>query len=100
MNVAARLVHQTYYLSFTHDALLRQANSHRHCHPGGLLSALVLYVTHVTRVFHATYQHNLALRQYLQIQQGQLLLERSMDGKREYSKLLKTSWALPCHQLS
>lgn len=36
-----------------------------------------MYATQVTRVLHATYQANVAEKNRLQVQHGQLLLERS-----------------------
>ena len=44
---------------------------------GILISALsIIYVTHVTRIMHAGYQHNLVLQDRLHVERGQLLLER------------------------
>lgn len=80
MNAAARLVHQSLasrrliwasFLSRGHVtiAMLTLAV---------LLSALsVIYVTHITRVLHATYQRNLAEEDRFKVEHGQLLLERS-----------------------
>lgn len=43
-----------------------------------LLSALsMVYVTHMTRILYADYQHQLIEEDHLHVQQGQLLLERS-----------------------
>ena len=80
MNAAARLVHQrvlTRYLVFTH--LFNRKQLVLLCLVFAVLfSALgMIYVTHTTRVLHATYQHNLIEQAQLQVQQGQLLLERS-----------------------
>ena len=42
-----------------------------------LISAMsIIYVTHVTREYHAAYQHNIALQEQLHVERGQLLLER------------------------
>lgn len=80
MNAAARMVHQSLasrrmiwanFLSKGHVtvAVLTLAV---------LLSALsVIYVTHVTRVLHASYQRNLAEQDRFLVEHGQLLLERS-----------------------
>ncbi|OGT35105.1 MAG: cell division protein FtsL [Gammaproteobacteria bacterium RIFCSPHIGHO2_12_FULL_37_14] len=80
MNAAARLVHQralTRHLVFTHLFSRRQLILLILVF-AVLLSALgLIYVTHTTRVLHANYQRNLAEQTQLQIQQGQLLLERS-----------------------
>ena len=80
MNAAARLVHQnvlsrhliwTHFLSRRHITVAILALA-------VLLSALsIIYVTHVTRILHATYQHNLAEQDRLHVELGQLLLERS-----------------------
>jgi cell division protein FtsL len=80
MNAAARLVHQSvlsrhfilaYFLTRQQLAVLLLALSI-------LVSGLsVIYVTHVTRILYANVQHNLVEQQHLQVQKGQLLLERS-----------------------
>lgn len=80
MNAAARLVHQNvltrqfvfaHFLSRQHMAMVGLAFA-------VLLSALsVIYVTHVTRILHANYQHNLVEQDRLHVERGQLLLERS-----------------------
>lgn len=79
MNAAARLVHQgvlsrhlllTYLLSKRQVALLMLTLA-------VIMSALsIVYVTHVSRVLHATYQHNLMEQDQLHVQRSQLLLER------------------------
>lgn len=80
MNAAARLVHQgviSRHLVLTH-LLTRQQIALVLIGMGVLLSALsIIYVTQVTRVMHATYQHNLVEQSRLQVARGQLLLERS-----------------------
>jgi cell division protein FtsL len=80
MNAAARLVHQnvlsrrllwTHFLSRRNLVVAMLALA-------VLLSALsIIYVTHVTRILHAAYQHNLAEQDRLHVERGQLLLERS-----------------------
>jgi len=80
MNAAARLVHQhaltrhfflTPLLSRRQIAIVILALT-------VLLSAMsIIYVTHVTRILHAAYQHNRMEQDHLQVQRGQLLLERS-----------------------
>jgi cell division protein FtsL len=79
MNAAARLVHQsvlsrhlllTYLLSRRQVALLVLTLA-------VVLSALgIVYVTNVSRVLHAAYQHNLVEQDRLHVQRSQLLLER------------------------
>jgi cell division protein FtsL len=80
MNAAARLVH--------HHVLTRQfvfANFFKRSQMlvvglvfATLMSALsIIYVTHVTRILHANYQHNLVEQDRLHVERGQLLLERS-----------------------
>jgi cell division protein FtsL len=80
MNAAARLVHQrvlSRHLVMTH-LLTRRQIAVLVLAIAVLLSALgIIYVTHTTRVLHATYQHNLVEQNQLQVQRGQLLLERS-----------------------
>jgi cell division protein FtsL len=80
MNAAARLVHQNVlsrHLVLTHLLTWRQIIV-------ALLALLMLlsvlsiiYITHTTRVFYADYQHNLIEQNRLQVEHGQLLLERS-----------------------
>jgi cell division protein FtsL len=80
MNAAARLVHQSVlsrHFVLTH-LLTRRQIAVLILGLAVLFSALsVIYVTHVTRVMHATYQHNLADQNRLHVERGQLLLERS-----------------------
>lgn len=80
MNAAARLAHQnvlsrhlvmTRLISRTQLAIIAMSIS-------VLLSALgVIYITQMTRVLYAAYQHNLVEQDHLEVQRGQLLLERS-----------------------
>jgi cell division protein FtsL len=80
MNAAARLVHQSglfrHFLGmhfFTKRQIVATLLT-----AFVLLSALsVIYVTHVTRALHATYQNYLVEKNKLHLQRGQLLLERS-----------------------
>lgn len=80
MNAAARLVHQsglTKHLLWTFLLTKRQI-AVAAIALAVLLSALsIVYVTQVTRVLHAAYQANAAYKNRLQVQKGQLLLERS-----------------------
>jgi len=80
MNAAARLVHQN---MLTGHFLRIHFLSRQYIMMGilmlaVLLSALsVIYVTHVTRILHANYQHHLTEQDRLHMERGQLLLERS-----------------------
>ncbi len=80
MNAAARLVHQgvlSRHLVLAH-LLTRRQISVLLLMLGILLSALsIIYVTHTTRILHASYQRNLLEQDQLHIQHSQLLLERS-----------------------
>ncbi|MBV9576091.1 MAG: cell division protein FtsL [Gammaproteobacteria bacterium] len=80
MNAAARLVHQNIlsrHLLLTH-LLSRQQICVVMLALAVLLSALsTIYITHMTRLLHADYQHNLMEQQHLHILRSQLLLERS-----------------------
>ena len=80
MNAAALLVHQNVlsrHLIMTHLFTRKQIIAVVLA-LAVLLSALsIIYVTHVTRVLHATYQHNLLEQDHLHVERGQLLLERS-----------------------
>lgn len=80
MNAAARLVHQngwSRHLVLTH-LLTRQQIFIVLLTLSVLASALsVVYVTHLNRILHAAYQHNLVEQDHLFMQRGQLLLERS-----------------------
>ncbi len=79
MNAAARLVHQgiiTRHLVVAHLSF-RQVGALM-LSVAVLMSAVsIIYVTHVTRLLHATYQHNIVEQDMLHVQRGQLLLERS-----------------------
>lgn len=80
MNAAARLVHQN--VLSRHLVLAHLLNGRQvvvlMLALGVLLSAIsVIYVTHLTRVLHANYQHQLAQQNRMHDERGQLLLERS-----------------------
>ncbi|OGT41945.1 MAG: cell division protein FtsL [Gammaproteobacteria bacterium RIFCSPHIGHO2_12_FULL_37_34] len=104
MNAAARLVHQrtlTRYLVWTH--LLNRKQIILFCLVFAVLfSALgMIYVTHTTRVLHAMYQHGVAEQTQLQIQQGQLLLERStwmVQDKIQQAAEQQLGMVIPDHQ--
>lgn len=80
MNAAARLVHQSV---LSRQLILSRLFTGRQLMTVGLALAILLsaisiiYVTHVTRILHASYQHNLSEQERLHMQRGQLLLERS-----------------------
>jgi cell division protein FtsL len=80
MNAAGRLVHRgilSRHLVLTHF-LSRQQFGTLLLGLAVMLSALsTIYVTQVTRTLHASYQHNLLEQDHLQVERGQLLLERS-----------------------
>lgn len=79
MNAAARLVHQSglfRHFLWAHFFTKRQIIVALLI-LGVLLSALsIIYVTHMTRALHATYQNYLVEQNRLHLQRGQLLLER------------------------
>jgi cell division protein FtsL len=80
MNAAGRLVHQS---ALTRQLAIAYFLTRRQAIVVGLtfailLSALsIIYITHLTRILHANYQHNLVERTRLHMERGQLLLERS-----------------------
>lgn len=80
MNAAARLVHQgalTRHLMMTH-LLTKQQIIVMLLAVAVILSALsTIYVTHISRLLHASYQRHLIEKDHLHVQRGQLLLERS-----------------------
>jgi cell division protein FtsL len=80
MNAASRLVHHnvlTRHLVLTH-LLTRQQIVILMLSLAVLLSALgIIYVTHMTRMMHASLQHNVIEKGHLHVEKGQLLLERS-----------------------
>src|SRR3990167_2138827 len=79
MNAAARFVHQgilSRHLVLTHLMSRRQVAACALA-VGVLLSALsTIYVTHVSKILHAGYQHTLREQNRLHVEHGQLLLER------------------------
>lgn len=80
MNAAARLVHQS---GLSHHLVRIWFFSRRQLTVillalALLLSALgIVYVTQMTRMLHASFQSNLAEKNRLTVERGQLLLERS-----------------------
>lgn len=80
MNAAGRLVHQgvfTRHLVLSHLLTWRQI-AVLLLSIAIIFSALsIIYVTHVTRVLYADYQHELTEQDRLHVERGQLLLERS-----------------------
>jgi cell division protein FtsL len=104
MNAAARLVHQgvlARHLVLAHLLTRRQITVMllALC---VLFSALsIIYVTHVTRILHASYQHNLTEQDRLHVQRGQLLLERSiwmMQSRIEQVAENKLEMRVPDHK--
>jgi len=87
MNAAARLVHQNVlgrpYLTVL--SVTKQQMAVFVLATAVLLSALAtIYITHLTRLMHANYQHSLFEQDRLHVEHGQLLLERSawmMQGR-------------------
>lgn len=104
MNAAGRLVHQgllTRHLVFTH-LFSKSQLAVLTLGLAVLLSALsIIYVTHVNRILHAAYQHNLLEQDHLHVQHGQLLLERStwmMQSRiQEYAEA-KLDMMVPNHK--
>ena len=80
MNAAARLVQQSVlsrHLVWTYQLTWRQVWV-LVLSMGVLLSAVsTIYVTHLTRITQAAYQHDVLAQNSLYIERGQLLLERS-----------------------
>ena len=80
MNAAARFVHQgilSRHLVLTHLVSRRQFTVLA-LSLAIILSALsVIYVTHISKILHAGYQHNIHEHDRLHVERGQLLLERS-----------------------
>ncbi|VVC76350.1 Cell division protein FtsL [Aquicella siphonis] len=104
MNAAARLVHQSVisrHLVLSHFLTRRQITVVILA-LAVLLSALsIIYVTHVTRILHAAYQHNLVEREHLHVQRGQLLLERStwmMQARIQRIAESKLGMVVPDHK--
>jgi cell division protein FtsL len=104
MNAAARLVHQSVLsrqLVFTH-LLSRRQIAVVILALAVLLSALsIIYVTHTTRVLHASYQHHLVEQDHLHVERGQLLLERStwmMQARIQHIAENKLGMFVPDHK--
>ena len=80
MNAAARLVHQNV---LTNQLIIANLFTRRQLGVMTLALAIlmsamsIIYVTHLTRVLHAGYQRNIIEQGRLQVERGQLLLERS-----------------------
>lgn len=104
MNAAARLVHQnalSRHFWVAHLFARRQVSIYMLI-LAVLLSALgIIYVTHDTRVLHAEYQRNLAELGHLNMQHGQLLLERStlmMQSRLEHIAEGQLGMIIPDHK--
>lgn len=103
MNAAARLVHQgvfTRQLVFV-SIWTRQQIAVLVLASAVLLSALgTIYVAHITRILHASYQHNLLEQDRLHVVTGQLLLERStwmMQGRIQQLAENQLNMVVPDH---
>lgn len=80
MNAAARLVHQhglTRQLVLTHFLTRKQLGVIFLAMMVVFSALSIIYVTHVSRELHATFQRNLNIQDRLHVAKGQLLLERS-----------------------
>lgn len=104
MNAAARLVHQSVlsrHLVLTH-LLTRRQIAVLFLALAVILSGLsTIYVTHVTRILHAAYQHNLLEQNRLHLQRGQLLLERStwmMQARTQHIAENQLGMVIPEHK--
>lgn len=104
MNAAARLAHQgalSRHLVLVH-LLTRRQLAMMTLGMSILLSAIgIIYVTHVSRVEYAAYQHELAERNQLHIERGQLLLERGtwmMQARIQQMAEKKLGMTIPNHQ--
>lgn len=104
MNAAARLVHknvlsrQLVAVHFiTREQMVMMAMV-----LAVLLSALsMIYVTHLSRILHAGYQHNKVTQERLQVERGQLLLERStwmIQSRIEQIAENKLGMVIPDHK--
>lgn len=104
MNAAARLVHQgviSRRLALTFLLTRRQVTNL-------LLALLVLcsalsivYITHTSRILHATYQQNVAQQNRLHVERSQLLLERStlmMQSRIQHAAETKLGMVIPDHK--
>jgi len=103
MNAAARLVHQNVLSRhlFLPYLLNRKQMTALLLAMAVLFSALgIIYVTHLTRVTNASYEHLLNERNHLQMERGQLLLERSawtMQSRVQQIAENKLSMTMPNH---
>ena len=104
MNAAARFVHQgvlTRHFVLTH-LLTRKQIAVVMLAVAVLVSALsIIYVTHVNRVLHASFQHNLAEQNRLHVERGQLLLERGtwmMQARIQQMAEKDLGMAVPGHK--
>jgi cell division protein FtsL len=104
MNAAGRLVHQgalTRYLLVSH-LLTRKQFMLVLMIVALLISALsVIYVSHATRITHASLQRRLVEHAQLQSQRGQLLLERStclMQDRMQKFAENKLNMIVPSHE--
>ena len=104
MNAAGRLIHRSVlsrHLVRTHF-LNRWQFAIAMLVLAVLLSALsIIYVTHVTRILHATSQHNLVEEDQLHVQHGQLLLERStlmMQARTQQFAETNLGMVIPDHK--
>ena len=104
MNAAARLVHQNI---LTRQFVVAYFLTRRQMMVMGLaltvlFSALsVIYVTHVTRILHANFQHNRVEQDHLHVERGQLLLERStwmVQSRIQQIAESKLGMIIPDHQ--
>lgn len=104
MNAAARLAHQgalSRHLVLVH-LLTRQQFALMSMVMAILLSAIsIIYVTHVSRVLYAGYQHELSERNHMHIERGQLLLERGawmMQARIQQIAENKLGMTIPDHK--
>lgn len=104
MNAAGRLVHQN--LTIRHLLsiyfLIKQRLFMMILSFLVLTSSIsVIYVTHQTRVLHAASQHQIVERNQLQLQRGQLLLERGtwmMQARIQQYAEKKLGMVMPSNQ--
>lgn len=102
MNAAARLVHQG-VLTRRHFVMAHLMSRQQIVIFGLALSVLfsalsIIYVTHLTRVMHAAYQHNVQEQARLHVERGQLLLERStwmMQARTQQLAEAKLNMVIP-----
>lgn len=104
MNAAARLVHQNAlarHVVLVH-LLTRKQLAVVLLTAAVIFSALsVIYVTHTNRVLHAEYQHNIAEKNTMYVERGQLLLERGtwmMQARIQKFAENKLGMVMPAHK--